>query len=97
MFLDSQTNEPLSYRQITYQYERALKRAGIKTVSGTHFLRHSAANIVRENSLSLDLAQAMTGHKSRRLVETVYTKTPIQAQKTALGSLVDAMNKVSKR
>ena len=97
VFLCPKTSEPLTYRQITYQYNRALKLAGIKNVSGTHFLRHSAANIVRQQSLSLDLAQAMTGHKSRKLVETVYTKAPIQAQKTALESLVDAMNKVSKR
>jgi len=66
----------------------------VENVRVTHFLRHSSANIVRESSNSLDLAQAMTGHKDRSVVERTYTKASFGTQKLALKHLVDSMQKV---
>ncbi|MDA8794089.1 hypothetical protein N9N67_12640 [Bacteriovoracaceae bacterium] len=57
-----------------------MKKAGIHDVSSTHFLRHSSGNLVRMSTDSLDLAQAMTGLKSRSTVERIYTKMSIRNQ-----------------
>tara|TARA_Y100000768_G_C23919431_1_gene654094 strand:- start:136 stop:1269 length:1134 start_codon:yes stop_codon:yes gene_type:complete len=68
--------KPLSYRQIQYHYNKALKRVGLSgKYSSTHIMRHSMANIVRER-LDLDSAQAVGGWKTRDLVENVYTDMP---------------------
>ncbi len=68
--------EPLSYRQIQYHYDKALKVAGLSDKYGsTHIMRHSMANMVRDK-LGLDSAQAVGRWKSRDLVENVYTEMP---------------------
>ncbi len=87
----------MKYRSIQNEYTKALKKSGISNVSVTHFLRHSSANIVRESSNSLDLAQAMTGHKDRSVVEKTYTKSSSGTQKLALQHLVDSMHKVMEK
>ena len=86
-FLFHLEGKPLSYRQIQYQYNKALKMAGVEDISSTHFLRHSAANLVRLFSNSLEYAQAITGHKDRSTVEKVYTVLPSDHQLTALKML----------
>jgi len=90
-FIFNIDDKPLKYRAIQYHYSKALKLAGIENVSVTHFLRHSAANIVREASNSLDMAQAMTGHKDRSIVEKIYTNANPKAQKQAMEYLVESM------
>jgi hypothetical protein len=68
--------EPLSYRQIQYHYNKALKKADLShKFSSTHIMRHTMANMVR-SKLGLDSAQAVGGWKTRDLVENVYTETP---------------------
>jgi integrase len=68
---------PLSYRQIQYAYNKALKLIGLfPRFSSTHIMRHSMANLVRSIS-DLDTAQAVGGWKSRDIVESVYTDTPV--------------------
>ena len=62
--------EPVSYRQIQYNYEWALIQAGLSDLfSGTHFLRHSMATLTRLVTGSLNSTQAVTGHKDFRLVQ----------------------------
>lgn len=56
------------YRPIVDAYNKALEEAGIKDVSGTHFLRHSAATLSRKLG-GIDAAQAMLRHKSSVMAE----------------------------
>ena len=57
-------NKPLNYRSIQYYYGVALKEAGLSyRFGGTHFLRHSMATVTRQATGSLELTQAITGHK----------------------------------
>ncbi len=58
--------EPVSYRTIQYQYNKALKKAGLFIqFKSTHILRKAMANIVRQE-MGLDAAQAAGGWKSRK-------------------------------
>lgn len=67
---------PLSYRQIQYQYNKALKKTGLyPKFQSTHILRKAMANIVRKE-MGLDAAQAAGGWKSRDVVERTYTDVP---------------------
>jgi integrase len=56
------------YRPIVEAYNKALKEAGINDVTGTHFLRHSAATLSRKYG-GIDAAQAMLRHKSSVMAE----------------------------
>lgn len=56
------------YRPIVDAYNKALKDAGIKSISGTHFIRHSAATISRKFG-GIDAAQALLRHKSSAMSE----------------------------
>lgn len=59
-----ENNKLLSYRRIQYHYNKSLKLMGIyPEVSGTHFLRHTAATIVR-NKFSIEHTMAVTGHQN---------------------------------
>ncbi|MBI2522494.1 MAG: site-specific integrase [Bdellovibrio sp.] len=72
---------PLSYRQIQYQYNNALKKAGLfPQFQSTHILRKAMTNIVRKE-LGLDAAQAAGGWKSRSVVERNYTDAPNELNK----------------
>ena len=74
--------QPLSYREIQYNYRKALIKSGLSDVASTHFLRHSAINIVRSAS-TLDHAQSIADHKSRMVVERIYSDLPSTLQKQA--------------
>lgn len=82
---------PLSYRQIQYQYRKALIKSGLNDVTSSHFLRHSAANLVRSLG-GLDLAQSITGHKHRLIVEKTYTEMPNNLQREASDLLCNIFN-----
>lgn len=56
------------YRPIVDAYNLALKTAGIKDVSGTHFIRHSAATLSRKLG-GIDAAQAILRHKSATMAQ----------------------------
>lgn len=62
--------EPLKYRSIQHAYDHALKKVGLygKT-SGTHMLKHFTATLARLVCGSLDAIQAVTGHKSLKMVQ----------------------------
>lgn len=56
------------YRPIIEAYNRALKEIGVDDVSGSHFLRHSAATISRKSG-GIDAAQAILRHKSATMAQ----------------------------
>ena len=87
-FIFHKENRPLSYREIQYHYNKALKKAGLSDrFSSTHIMRHSMANITREVTGSLDATQAVTGHKDQRLVDNLYSHVPSHAQKMAVNDV----------
>ncbi|MBT3983729.1 MAG: tyrosine-type recombinase/integrase [Bacteriovoracaceae bacterium] len=58
-FLFQIDGEPLNYRSVQYQYNKALKSAGLfPRFSATHFNRYSAGTAIRSLTGSLDHAQA---------------------------------------
>ncbi len=68
--------EPISYRQVQYQYNKALKRVGLDDkFSSTHFLRKAMAKATRDN-VSLDAAQAIGGWRDIKVVQDIYTDIP---------------------
>ena len=76
--------EPVTYRAIQYQYNKALKKAGLfQQFKSTHILRKAMANIVRKE-MGLDAAQAVGGWKSREIVEKTYTDAPRELNKKAV-------------
>lgn len=87
-FLFHNNEKPLSYREIQYQYNKALKRAELANrVSSTHFLRHSMANITRRVTGSLDATQAVTGHRDQKIVDTLYSNVPKEQQRLAVAEV----------
>jgi integrase len=83
---------PLTYRQIQYNYEWALEKAGLSDrFSGTHFLRHSMATLTRRVTGSLDSAQAVTGHKDSRLVQH-YAHLDSEENKRAIVAVENFLN-----
>lgn len=85
--------KPLGYRAIQYRYDKALKRAGLHPrFSGTHFLRHTMATESRRVVGTLDAAQAVTGHKSRKMAEH-YAKIPSTIQVEAISGVGASLKK----
>jgi integrase len=56
------------YRPIVDAYNLALREIGIHGISGTHFIRHSAATLSRKLG-GIDAAQALLRHKSTTMAE----------------------------
>ncbi len=82
LFLNDQ--KPLSYRQIQYQYNKALKKAGLSEMySSTHIMRHSMGTITRNVTGSIDSAQAVTRHKDTKTAEK-YASMPTRANREAV-------------
>lgn len=93
-FVFSFKGRPLDNQLIESNYNKAFKRAGLP-LSGTHTLRHTMANLIREH-LSLDHAKAAGGWKSSRVVELIYTDTPTHLSHESLTRIEDVLtNKVS--
>lgn len=83
-FLFLNDEKPLSYRQIQYQYNKALKKAGLADVySSTHIMRHSMGTITRNVTGSIDSAQAVTRHKDSKTAEK-YSSMPTRANRDAV-------------
>ena len=67
---------PVTYRNIQYYYNKALKKAGLfPKFSATHILRKAMANTVRKE-MGLEAAQISGGWKTRGIVERIYTDAP---------------------
>jgi len=78
---------PLSYRQIQYQYNHALKKAGLfPKFSSTHIMRHSMGTITRMVTGSMDSAQAVTGHKDIKMAQH-YSSMPTDMNKNAVNDV----------
>jgi integrase len=82
--------KPLTNQLIETNYNRAFKRARLE-FSGTHTLRHTMANLIREH-LSLDHAKAAGGWKSSRVVELIYTETPTHLSHESLTKIEDVLS-----
>lgn len=92
-FVFHQDGRPLNYRQIQYNYNKALKRANLfPEFRATHILRKAMANIVRQ-AMGLDAAQAMGGWKSREVVEKIYTDAPNEINREAVNVVEEIMQK----
>jgi len=91
-FVFHEEGKPLTYRQIQYQYNIALKKAKLDNeFSSTHILRKAMANEVRKE-LGLDAAQAIGGWKSREVVEKIYTDLPTSQNEEAIERIEQIMN-----
>jgi len=86
--------EPLTFRQIQYRYNKALKAVGLfPEFSATHILRKAMANIVRQ-AMGLEAAQAVGGWKSREIVEKIYTdNAPSELNQQAVDTVQKIMEK----
>lgn len=62
--------QPLKYRSVQHAYDKALRDVDLyKKTSGTHMIRHFTATLTRLVCGNLDSVQAVTGHKSLKLVQ----------------------------
>lgn len=83
-FIFHNEGKPLTYRQIQYHYNKALIKANLYSeFKSTHILRHAMATITRGVTGSRDATQAVTGHKSARMVEH-YALLPSDLQKKSV-------------
>jgi len=93
-FLFHCKGEPLSYRQIQYQYNLGLKKAGLNDrFSTTHIMRHSMGTITRKVTGSADMAQAVTRHKDIQVAQQ-YASLPSEANKKAVNDVCDYLYKL---
>ena len=87
---------PLSYRAIQYHYNKALKKVGLYgKFSSTHFIRHSMATLTRIHCGSLEVVQAVTGHKDQKLVQHYAQFAPSDHQKIAVNLLSEKLGALS--
>lgn len=95
-FLFHLEGEPLSYRQIQYQYNLALKKAGLfHKYSSTHIMRHSMGTITRKVTGSVDMAQAVTRHKDIQVAQQ-YASLPTEANKKAVNDVYSYLSELEK-
>ena len=64
LFPSEQRGKPLCTRALYFIYEKARKKAGIKTGSGPHTLRHSFATHLLEAGYDIRKIQVLLGHRS---------------------------------
>ena len=92
-FLFHINGKALGYRAIQYQYNKALKTAGLSDrFSSTHFLRHAMATLTRKHCGSLEIVQAVTGHKDQRLVQHYAQFAPDENQRKAVEVIDEKLN-----
>jgi integrase len=82
---------PLDKDMIDRHYDKAFIASGLRQFSGTHFLRHTMANLLREH-LSLDHAKAAGGWRSSRVVELIYTDTPTKLSTESLNCIENLLS-----
>jgi integrase len=83
--------KPLNYRRVQFNYNKALKLAGLHpSFSSTHILRYSMASESRRIMGTLDAAQAITGHHSIKMIEH-YAKLPTLLQGETVAKVGDAL------
>lgn len=82
----------LRYNAISRNYNKALEAAGLP-YSGTHILRHSMATTTRKLK-GLEHAQAVTGHKSQRMLEHYAENDSINLNKESVLSVEKFIEKI---
>jgi len=93
-FVFHQDGGPLTYRSIQYNYNKALKSAGLSDrFSSTHIMRHSMGTITRKVTGSLDSAQAVTRHKDSRVAQQ-YASLPTDANRKAVNDVYDFLDEL---
>ena len=86
-FIFHNNGKPLRYRQIQYQYNKALQAAGLfEKYSSTHIMRHSMGTITRKVTGSLDMAQSVTRHKDIKVAQQ-YASLPTEANRQAVNDV----------
>ncbi len=80
---------PLTYHLIQYEYNKALKRAGLgNKYSSTHIMRHSMGTLTRRVTGSMEMAQAVTRHKDIQVAQQ-YAGLPTEANRKAVNDVFD--------
>lgn len=93
-FVFHKDGEPLTYRQIQFQYNKALRKAGLADrFSSTHIMRHSMGTITRRVTGSVDMAQAVTRHKDIQVAQQ-YASLPTEANKKAVNDVFEYLNEI---
>lgn len=84
---------PMSYRKVQFQYNKALKKIGLYPhFSSTHILRYSMATESRRVMGTLDAAQSVTGHHSIKMIEH-YAKLPTRLQEDTVRKVGEELEK----
>ncbi len=96
-FIFHKNGDPLTYRQIQYHYNVALKKAGLgDKFSSTHIMRHSMGTITRRVTGSIDMAQAVTRHKDIQVAQQ-YSSLPTEANKKAVNDVCDFLDELENK
>jgi integrase len=95
-FIFHENGNPFSYRNIQYEYNKALKKAGFeKLYSSTHIMRHSMGTLTRKVTGSLDMAQAVTRHKDIQVAQQ-YAGLPTEANRKAVNDVFAYMDNLER-
>ncbi len=86
------TGKPLRYGIICNNFNRAWRKAGLSSFTGTHQLRYTAAQMSRILTGSIDGATAVTGHQSAALASKYSDYTSIDQNKKSVQKLEKALN-----
>ncbi len=93
-FFFHKNGEILSYRNVQFQFDRALKKLGLyEEISGTHIFRYTSGSIVR-NALGIDYTMAITGHKDIKMAQH-YGKLDVSEKNKASSVVLDNILKLT--
>ena len=93
-YLFTINDEHLSYRSIQYEYNKALKKAGVQVDASTHFLRTTMAKMTNNTLGSIDAVQVVLGHddiKMSRHYAGLNQNLQLKAQLNAAKSLMESV------
>lgn len=95
-FVFHDEGNPLTYRQIQYEYNKALRKAGLENkYSSTHIMRHSMGTLTRRVTGSMDMAQAVTRHKDIQVAQQ-YAGLPTEANRKAVNDVFDYLDNLER-
>ena len=82
---------PLGARNLTRDFHKLTKRAGLRTVT-FHNLRHSTASLLVATNSQLTEIKELLGHSDIRLTSNTYTHLFDEAKRAAMDKLDDALS-----
>lgn len=91
----SQTEKPLSTRQVMFACRITLRRSGLKKQVTVHTLRHSFATHLMEAGVDLRTIQVLLGHRNLKTT-AIYTAVSVE-RIAALTSPLEALSNLVKR